>query len=109
MGRKKYMIKVSGVSVSPDFIEYIISKHLAVEKVGVIGVSDEEKGQVPIAFVKLRYNITESELLEWCKRNMAWYNVPKRIILLPSLPLTESGKVRREELIKIYNEIYNKR
>ncbi|MDT7862041.1 MAG: AMP-binding protein [Saccharolobus sp.] len=109
MGRKKYMIKVSGVSVSPDFIEYIISKHPAVEKVGVIGVSDEEKGQVPIAFVKLRYNITENELLEWCKRNMAWYNVPKRIILLPSLPLTESGKVRREELIKIYNEIYNKR
>ena len=109
VGRKKYMIKVSGVSVSPDFVGYIMSRHPAVEEVGVVGVPDVEKGEVPVAFVKLRHNVNEEELLEWCKKNMAWYNVPKRIIILPSLPLTESGKVRREELIKLYKEIYSQK
>lgn len=69
------MIKVSGVNVSPDFIEYIISKHPAVGKVSVIRVFDEEKGQVLVAFVKLRYNITESELLE-CVRGI-WHGITR--------------------------------
>ncbi|MCE4606169.1 MAG: AMP-binding protein, partial [Desulfurococcales archaeon] len=109
ISRKKYMLKVSGVSVYPTQIEFIMLKHPAIQLVGVIGVSDPKKGQVPVAFVKLKPEyqgkLTEEELLEWCKRNMAPYNVPKRIIIKDQLPLTTSGKVIREELIKEYERL----
>jgi len=109
ISRKKYMLKVSGVSVYPTQIEFIMLKHPAIQLVGVIGVSDPKKGQVPVAFVKLKPEyqgkVTEDELLEWCKKNMAPYNVPKRIIIREQLPLTTSGKVIREELIKEYEKL----
>lgn len=107
MARRKYMLKVSGVAVFPPYIEYLMLKHPAVEVVGVIGTKDPEKGEVPIAFVKLKDQykgtITESDLLKWCKENMAPYNVPREIIIKENLPLTTTGKVIREELIKEYS------
>lgn len=109
ISRKKYMLKVSGISVYPSYIEFLMLKHPAVELVGVIGVKDPEKGQVPVAFVKLKDEykgkITEDELIKWCKENMAPYNVPKRIIIADTLPLTTTGKVIREELIKMYEKM----
>ncbi|MEM2190532.1 MAG: AMP-binding protein [Archaeoglobaceae archaeon] len=104
--RKKYMLKVSGVLVSPSFVEYLILKHPAVESIGVIGAKDPQKGEVPIAFVKLKEEfkgkITEKELLDWCKNNMSPHSVPREIIIKESLPLTPTGKVVKEELIKEY-------
>jgi len=109
ISRKKYMLKVSGISVYPTQIEFIMLRHPAIEMVGVIGVSDPEKGQVPIAFVKLRKEyvgkVTEEDLLKWCKENMAPYNVPKKIIIKEELPLTATGKVIREELLKEYEHV----
>ncbi|WP_290724878.1 AMP-binding protein [Archaeoglobus sp.] len=109
ISRKKYMLKVSGVSVYPTQIEFFMLRHPAIEMVGVIGASDPEKGQVPIAFVKLKDEyegeVTEDDLLEWCRKNMAPYNVPKRIIIKKELPLTATGKVIREELIKEYERM----
>ncbi|MEB3757129.1 MAG: AMP-binding protein [Desulfurococcales archaeon] len=109
ISRKKYMLKVSGVSVYPTQIEFIMLKHPAIQLVGVIGISDPKKGQVPVAFVKLKPEyqgkVTDEELLEWCRKNMAPYNVPKKIIIKEQLPLTTSGKVIREELIKEYEKL----
>ncbi|MDP8003144.1 MAG: AMP-binding protein [Caldisphaera sp.] len=109
ISRKKYMLKVSGISVYPTQIEFIMLKHPAIEGVGVIGVSDPEKGQVPIAFVKLKKeyeeSVTEDDLLKWCKENMAPYNVPKKIIIKKELPLSAAGKVVKEELIKEYDRL----
>lgn len=108
IGRRKYMLKVGGVSVFPEFIEYLMLRHPAIEAVGVIGVKDPEKGEVPIAYVKLkeeyREKITESDLLKWCKENMASYNVPRKIVIKERLPMTATGKVIREELIKEHDE-----
>ncbi len=112
ISRKKYMLKVSGVSVYPTQIEFIMLRHPAIELVGVIGASDPEKGQVPIAFVKLNEEyegkITEEDLLKWCRENMAPYNIPKRIIIKKELPLTATGKVIREELVKEYERMSSK-
>nr|MDO8076091.1 AMP-binding protein [Candidatus Freyarchaeota archaeon] len=108
VSRKKDMIKVSGISVYPTQIEYIMLRNPAIELVGVIGVSDPEKGQVPVAYVKLKEDykakVTEEELRKWCKDNMAAYNVPKKIIIRDQLPLTATGKVIRKELAKEYEE-----
>ncbi|MHA1579924.1 MAG: AMP-binding protein [Candidatus Freyarchaeota archaeon] len=107
ISRKKEMLKVSGISVYPTQIEFIMLRHPAIEMIGVIGASDPEKGQVPIAFVKLKGEyegkVSEKDLLKWCKENMAPYNVPKRIIIKKELPVTATGKVVRAELVKEYN------
>ncbi len=105
ISRTKYMLKVSGVSVYPTQIEMLLLKHPAIELVGVIGADDPVKGQVPIAYVKLKEGfpaVTEAELIDWCRKNMAAYNVPQRIIIESSLPLSATGKVIREELVRDY-------
>ena len=106
ISRKKYMLKVSGISVYPSQIENIMLNHPAIEMVAVIGADDPKKGQVPIAFVKLldeyEDKVDEQELILWCKNNMAPYNVPQKIIIEKTLPTTPTGKVIREELVKKY-------
>lgn len=102
LSRTKYMLKVSGVSVYPAQIESILLSHPDVELVGVVGVDDEKKGQAPVAYVKLcaGSKSTEKELLEWARQNMSPHNVPREIIIREELPLTATGKVNREELMK---------
>lgn len=105
VSRTKYMLKVSGISVYPTQIESILMQHPAVELAGVIGADDPGKGQVPVAFVKVRESfprITGAEIVAWCRENMAAYNVPREIILETALPLTATGKVIREELARDY-------
>jgi len=107
LGRKKEMLKVKGMSVFPSELEVLLSKHPAVAGCGVVGRPDPEKGQVPVAFVKLRPEAggthSENELAGWCKNNMATYKIPE-IRIVTELPLTTTGKVKKEELIKKLNQ-----
>jgi len=100
--RIKYMLKVSGISVYPAQIEAILLRHPGVALAGVIGVADEARGQVPVAFVTLqpdwRDTLTATALADWCRENMAPHNVPAAIVVRESLPLTATGKVLREAL-----------
>jgi len=106
LGRKKEMLKVKGMSVFPSELEVLLSKHPAVAGCGVVGRPDPEKGQVPVAFVKLRPEAegthSENELATWCKNNMATYKIPE-IRIVTELPLTTTGKVKKEDLIKKLN------
>jgi len=101
LGRRKEMLKVKGMSVFPSELEIMICNHPSVEGCGVIGVPDEEKGEVPVAFVKLRPEfagkVGEKELEDWCRENMAAYKVP-RVKILDEFPLTATGKIKKEEL-----------
>jgi len=101
LGRRKEMLKVKGMSVFPSELEILISRHPAVEGSGVIGKPDTEKGEAPVAFIKLRPEyagkITEAEIYQWCRENMAAYKVPE-IIIVDAFPLTATGKIKKEEL-----------
>jgi len=102
LGRRKEMLKVRGMSVFPTEIEAILCKHPDVLGVGVVGRSDPDKGQVPVAGVTLNPGATLSadELTAWCRRNMATYKVP-RVCILDSLPMTATGKVKKDELARL--------
>jgi long-chain acyl-CoA synthetase len=104
LGRRKEMLKVKGMSVFPAEIEALLGQHPAVLGSGVVGVPDPERGQAPVAFVRLqpeaRGAITEAELEAWCRRAMAVYKVP-RIIFVDTLPLTATGKVKKQELLDL--------
>jgi acyl-CoA synthetase (AMP-forming)/AMP-acid ligase II len=72
----------------------------------VVGRPDPDKGEVPVAFIKLNPDsagkVTAEDLVRWCRENMATYKVPS-VILVEELPMTATGKVKKEELKKAFS------
>lgn len=101
LGRTKEMLKIKGMSVFPSEVETILGQHPAIAGSGVIGRKDEQKGEVPVAFIQLKPEyvdkLTEQDLTAWCKEQMATYKVPE-IRIVDQLPLTATGKVQKEQL-----------
>jgi len=64
----------------------------------VIGVPDDRLGQVGKAFVVAKTNVSEDELLVWCRERMAGFKAPRSIQFLEELPLNATGKVMKDEL-----------
>jgi acyl-CoA synthetase (AMP-forming)/AMP-acid ligase II len=103
-GRRKEMLKVKGMSVFPAEIEAVLGQHPAVTGSGVVGREDEQRGQVPVAFVTLhpgqRDNVTPEEIIAFCRARLAVYKIPE-LRIVESLPMTATGKVRKDELIAL--------
>ncbi|MET0467490.1 MAG: AMP-binding protein [Aeromicrobium sp.] len=99
LGRRKEMIKVNGMSVFPADVEMLLAQHPAVDSVAVVPTDDPDTGQRPVAFVVPRAgsDVTAQELVTWSRANMATYKVPL-VSVLGSLPMTATGKVRKNEL-----------
>jgi len=100
--RKKDMLKVSGFAVFPAEVEAIMYRHPAIAEVGVVGVADPYRGEDPLAFVVLKPDakgsVTEEQIAEWCRNNMAAYKAPRQIRFLEALPKTATGKVLKRIL-----------
>ena len=101
--RIKRMIITSGYNVYPSQLENILDAHELVHMSCVIGVPDELKMQRVKAFVVLKPGIVASEekrqeLMEYCRKNMAKYALPKEIEFRTDLPKTLVGKVAYREL-----------
>jgi long-chain acyl-CoA synthetase len=101
LGRKKEMLKVKGMSVFPPEIEAVLGQHPAVLGSGVIGRTDAQRGEVPVAFVLLKPEADPAtavqSLTDWCASRMASYKLPE-IRLVDSLPMTATGKVKKQDL-----------
>jgi acyl-CoA synthetase (AMP-forming)/AMP-acid ligase II len=98
--RIKDMFIVGGFNAYPAEIEGVIMRHPAVNQVAVVGVPDQRMGEVGMAFVVLRpgAELTEPELIAWCREEMANYKVPRHVRFLDALPLNASNKVLKFEL-----------
>ena len=100
--RKKDMLKVSGFAVFPAEVEAIMYRHPAIAEVGVVGVADPYRGEDPFAFVVLKADakgsVTEEQLAEWCRSNMAVFKAPRQVRFVETLPKTASGKVLKRVL-----------
>ncbi|MES2717607.1 MAG: AMP-binding protein [Pseudomonadota bacterium] len=101
LGRRKEMLKVKGMSVFPPEIEAVLGQHPAVLGSGVIGRADAQRGEVPVAFVQLQPDADAAtavqSLTDWCASRMASYKLPE-IRLVSSLPMTATGKVKKQDL-----------
>jgi acyl-CoA synthetase (AMP-forming)/AMP-acid ligase II len=79
-----------------------------VEHAVAFGLPHKEKGEFPAAAVELRtgFMVNESELLEWCRNNLAPYKAPRRIWILESgsLPRNDNGKLLRRVLRERYSQ-----
>lgn len=96
-GRVKDMFIVGGTNAYPAEIERIIQGHEAVKQAIVVGVPHQRLGEVGFAYVELAEgaSLTREELLEYCRRNMADYKVPRYVKFSTNFPRTPTGKIQR--------------
>lgn len=102
LGRIKELIKVSGYSVFPADVEAILLTHPKVDEVAVVGIPDDQKGEVIKAVIVLKPEFlnqpSEEELIIWSRQNMSPYKVPRVIEFRDTLPKNATGKVMRRFL-----------
>ena len=98
-GRVDDMIITGGENVSPVEIESHISKIPGVGEVAVVGLADEQWGQIVTAFVERTGNITAGEIDAYCKANLANFKRPRRIVFVDQIPKSPVGKLLRRLLV----------
>ena len=99
--RMQDMILSGGANIYPAEVEAAIQEHPAVRSVCVIGLPDEDKGNLVYAIVEADPDaLAEQELLEFAAERLAKYKLP-RVVEFVDAPLRdEAGKVRRAALRK---------
>jgi acyl-CoA synthetase (AMP-forming)/AMP-acid ligase II len=97
-GRDDDMIVSGGENVFPQEVEDCLVTHEQVGEVAAIGVSDEDYGQRLRAFVVRTGEVSEDELRDHVKRNLARFKVPREIVFVDELPRNATGKILKREL-----------
>ncbi|SEN12628.1 long-chain acyl-CoA synthetase [Mesobacillus persicus] len=97
--RKKDLVIVGGYNVYPREVEEVLYAHPEVVEVAVLGVPDPNFGEAVRAFVVSKNpELTEDQLLEYCREHLAKYKVPSSIGFLEELPKNTTGKILRRSL-----------
>ncbi len=94
--RSKDVIISGGENISSIEVEDVLYKHPAVIAAAVVATPDPTWGEVPCAFLELREgaSVTEQEIIDFCRQNMARFKVPKRVVMCV-LPKTSTGKIQK--------------
>lgn len=103
VGRIKDMIIRGGENVYPKEIEAFLRTHPKVNDAQVIGIPDEKYGEAVMAWIIVNdgVEISEQELLDFCKGTIAHYKVPKYFKFVDECPKTVTGKIRKVEMREI--------
>lgn len=97
--RKKDMILVSGFNVYPNEIEDVLAAHPKVLESAAVGIPDPKSGEVVKLFiVKKDASLTQEEIIEYCRKNLTGYKIPKEVVFKKELPKSNIGKILRREL-----------
>lgn len=100
VGRMDDIIKSRGEKVAPKEVENVLMNIAGIKEAAVIGVEDEILGQAVKAFVVLEQGvmISERQLQKECQGRLENFMVPKHIVMVPSLPKTDTGKIKKTGL-----------
>jgi len=104
--RNDDMIISAGYNIAGPEVESALLQHPAVAECGVVGMNDDERGQIVQAFVVLKPGHTGSEamaksLQEHVKQTIAPFKYPRKVVFLNALPRTETGKLQRFKLRQV--------
>jgi acyl-CoA synthetase (AMP-forming)/AMP-acid ligase II len=99
-GRVKELIIRAGENIAPAEIETVLFGCPGVEDAAVVGETHHDLGEVPVAFIvpTAGQTLDHEAILAVCRENLAYFKVPARIVEVPEIPRTGSGKIRRFEL-----------
>jgi acyl-CoA synthetase (AMP-forming)/AMP-acid ligase II len=102
--RKKDMIITGGFNVYPKEVEEVIYAHPGVGDCAVVGLPDPEWGEAVTAFVapKAGARLDADEIVELCRRELAGYKKPRRVVFVDEIPRNPSGKVLKRVLRDSY-------
>jgi fatty-acyl-CoA synthase len=105
--RKKDMIKTGGENVASREVEETIYAHPAVQEVAIFGISHPRWIEAVTAAVVLRdgEELTEADVVAFCRERLAGFKVPKYIVLVDDLPKNASGKILKRELRARYGTL----
>jgi long-chain acyl-CoA synthetase len=105
--RKKDMIIMSGWKIYPTEVENVLIRHPAIADIAVFGVPDERRGEVPVAAVVLKEGmmLTEDALGAYCRDYMAGYKIPRKLMIVDSLPRIHGWKLLRRDLREKFGRI----
>jgi HIP---CoA ligase len=99
VGRAKDMYIVGGFNAYPAEIENALLRHPGIAQAAVIGIADDRLGEVGMAFVVTAApGLTGTDIIGWCRGQMANYKVPRRVELVDALPVNATGKVMKDVL-----------
>ncbi|MCR2799357.1 AMP-binding protein [Microbacterium sp. zg-Y818] len=99
-GRLDDVIVRGGENLSPGEIEEVLTAHAAVAEAAVVGVQDDQWGEIAVAAVVAApgYSVTEAELKSWVGAQLRSTRVPERVLFREALPYNETGKLLRRVL-----------
>ena len=105
-GRADDLVKVSGQWVHPVEVERCLAEHPLVYECAVLALDDENRLKTLVAFVALRNGTiaddeTTAALQSFVKQRLLPYKYPRRVIYVPSLPKTGTGKIDRQALRRV--------
>ncbi|MGH7856539.1 MAG: class I adenylate-forming enzyme family protein, partial [Candidatus Binatia bacterium] len=99
--RLKDVIKTMGVNVAAPEVERFLETHPKVRRAHIVGVTHAVRGENVAAFVvPLEDDVTEADLLEFCRKGLASYKVPRHFFFCrdDELPVSASGKIEKRRL-----------
>ena len=101
--RSAHLIISGGVNIYPAEVEAVLIGHAAVGDVGVVGVPDDDWGEIVVAVVEPQPGVSASdaladELVEWCRERIAHYKCPRRVEFTEALPRHDNGKLYKHQL-----------
>jgi len=99
-GRKRERILRGGYSVFPQEVEAVLCAHPGVAEAAVVGVPHAELGEEVTAFVVPRAGaaVAPDALVDWCRERLAAFKYPRRVVVVPGLPRSATGKVLKARL-----------
>ena len=97
VGRVKDMIIRGGENIYPREIEAYLFQHPKLQEVAVFGVPDEKYGEAVATWIRLHEGVvlSEDEIRDYCKEQIAYYKVPKYIRIVDEFPMTVTGKIQK--------------
>ncbi|HUP62966.1 MAG TPA: AMP-binding protein [Thermoanaerobaculia bacterium] len=96
LGRRSDLIISGGFNIYPREIEELLLELPGVREAAVAGVSDEVRGEVPVAYIVGDFDAAELERV--CREQLASFKVPRRFVRVDSIPRTALGKVQKHLL-----------
>jgi malonyl-CoA/methylmalonyl-CoA synthetase len=101
VGRAKELIISGGFNVYPKEIENVLESHEAVKESAVVGLPDEDFGEIVAAAVVLKEeggDLEPEALVAHCKKSLASYKCPKQIVIVRELPRNAMGKIQKNRV-----------
>jgi len=97
-GRRGDLIISGGFNIYPREIEELLLEDPRVREAAVVGVKNDVRGEVPVAYIAADESLDAEELERTCRAQLASFKIPRRFIRVESLPRTALGKVQKHLL-----------